>query len=111
MELRRKCAEKIKKWYFNSRKALLVKGARQVGKTHLIRSVLSEIGCDYLEINLIEKPEAISVLNQATSVDELIIGLSTVSEKRLEKGRTVIFIDEVQKCKEMVTRIKFLVDE
>ena len=111
MELSRKCADKIKTWYYNSRKALLLNGARQVGKTHLIRKVLSEIGCDYLEINLIEKPEAIAVLNQAANVNDLIIGLSTVSEKKLEKGKTVIFIDEVQKYKNMVTKIKFLVEE
>ena len=111
MELKRKCGQKIRMWYENSRKALLVKGARQVGKTHLIRSVLSEMGCDYLEINLIETPEAIGVLQQVSSVDDLIIGLSTISGKRLEKGKTVLFIDEVQKCTDMVTKIKFLVEE
>lgn len=111
MELTRKCAEKIKDWYYNSRKALLIKGARQVGKTHLIRKVLLEVGCEYVEINLIETPEAISVLRQATNSNELIIGLSTVTEKKLEKGKTLLFIDEVQEYKEMVTKIKFLVDE
>ena len=45
------------------------------------------------------------------NVDELIMGLSTINDMPLIKGETVIFIDEVQKCKEMVTRIKFLVDE
>ena len=85
MELKRKCEQKIRMWYQNGRKALLVKGARQVGKTHLIRSVLTDMGCDYLEINLIETPEAIDVLRQVTSVDDLIFGLSTISGKKLEK--------------------------
>lgn len=111
IELKRKNEEAIRNWYLNSRKALLVNGARQVGKTHLIRSVLSELGCNYLEINLIETPEAISVLKQATNVNDLILGLSTISDTRLEKGKTVLFIDEVQKYKEMVTKIKFLVDD
>lgn len=111
MELTRKYAEKIKDWYFNSRKALLVKGARQVGKTHLIRKVLSDIDCEYVEINLIETPEAISVLRHANNTNELVIGLSTVTEKKLEKGKTLLFIDEVQEYKDMVTKIKFLADE
>lgn len=111
MELKRKCEKAIRKWYQQSSKALLVKGARQVGKTHLIRSVLSALNCDYMEINLIETPEAVSVLRQASSVDDLILGLSTISEKRLEKGKTVLFIDEVQKYADMVTKIKFLVEE
>ena len=44
MELKRKCENNIRNWYRNSTKALLVKGARQVGKTHLIRRVLKEEG-------------------------------------------------------------------
>ena len=89
----------------------LVKGARQVGKTHLIRRVLKEEGCDVFEVNLIETPEAVSILQQAGTVDELMIGLSALGGQRLKKGKTVIFIDEIQKYKEMVTKIKFLVDD
>ena len=89
----------------------LVKGARQVGKTHLIRRVLKEEGCDVFEVNLIETPEAVSILQQAGTVDELMIGLSALGGQRLQKGKTVIFIDEIQKYKEMVTKIKFLVDD
>jgi len=111
MELKRKCADNIKKWYLESRKALLVKGARQVGKTHLIRSVLKELECDYLEINLIETPSAVSVFQQVETVEELILGLSAITEKKLVKGRSVLFIDEIQKYPSMVTKIKFLVEE
>ena len=111
MELKRKAAKDIESWILNSRKALLVRGARQVGKTHLIRQVLSDLECDYLEINLIETPEAISILKQAENINDLILGLSTISEKRLIKGKSILFIDEVQRYKEMVTKIKFLVEE
>ena len=61
MELRRKCGSHIQDWYYNSGKALLVTGARQVGKTHLIRSVLAEMQCDFVEINLIETPAAVMI--------------------------------------------------
>jgi len=111
MELKRKYEKKIKEWYRNSKNALLVKGARQVGKTHLIRKTLMDEGCDLFEINLIERPDAIAVLEQANTVDDLIIGLSTISEREITKGKTVIFIDEIQRYKDMVTKIKFLVDE
>lgn len=89
----------------------LVKGARQVGKTHLIRRVLKEESCDVFEVNLIETPEVVSILQQAGTVDELMIGQSALGGQRLQKGKTVIFIDEIQKYKEMVTKIKFLVDD
>lgn len=111
MELRRKINTKIKDWYQKSNKALLIKGARQVGKTYAIRKTLQELECSVVEINLIKTPEAIKILENFTSLNELIMGLSTLTEVPFEKGKTVIFIDEVQKYKEMVTKIKFLVDE
>ena len=112
MYLRRNCSKIISDWLKSGAKqALLVKGARQVGKTRLIREVLKAEGADIFEINLIETPAAVKVLEQASSVDEFAIGLSTLKEKKLQKGKSVIFIDEVQKYKEMVTKIKFLVDE
>jgi predicted AAA+ superfamily ATPase len=111
MELKRKISNQISDWYMDSKKALLIKGARQVGKTHVIRTTLDTIGCNYVEINLIETPAAIKILQDFTSVNELIMGLSTLTDKPFVKGDTVIFIDEIQKYKEMVTKIKFLVDE
>lgn len=111
MVLKRKINDKIKKWYFNETKALLIKGARQVGKTYAIRNALNEIGCNYIEINLIESPKAIDILKNSATIDELIMGLSIFTEKPITKGNTVIFIDEAQRYKELVTRIKFLVDE
>ena len=111
MELKRKCEKEIRKWYEESSKALLIKGARQVGKTHLIRQTLKDLGCDVFEVNLIETRGAVEVLRQAEDVDALILGLSTLSRQVLKKGETVIFIDEIQKYKDMVTKIKFFVDE
>jgi predicted AAA+ superfamily ATPase len=111
MELYRRISNQIKDWYNNSKKALLIKGARQVGKTHVIRSTLNVLGCNYIEVNLIETPAAIKILQNCTTVNELIMGLSTLTDKPIVKGQTVIFIDEVQKYKDMVTKIKFLVEE
>lgn len=112
MDLRRKSEKIISKWYEDGdKKALLVTGARQVGKTHAIRSVMKAEGANLFEINLIETPAAVSVLENANTVEELVIGLSTLSGQKIEKGKTVIFIDEVQKYKDMITKIKFFVEE
>lgn len=113
MILQRKCSEYIRKWYqdYGKKKALLVTGARQVGKTWLIRQVMKDESADLFEINLIQTPDAVSVLQQAETVNDLITGLSALSTQRLQKGKTIIFIDEVQRYKEMVTKIKFFVEE
>ena len=95
----------------NQKSALLVSGARQVGKTWLIRECLQKAGSHYLEINLIAEPELIPVLQKTKSVDDLVINLTAAKNYSFEKGKTILFIDEVQEVKDFVTRIKFLVDD
>ena len=63
--IKRKAERRIKEWIQGSEKALLVSGARQVGKTFSIRRCLENEHCNYLEINLIEQPELITVMEQA----------------------------------------------
>jgi predicted AAA+ superfamily ATPase len=104
-------SDKIDQWLSNSSNALLVTGARQVGKTWLIRDRLRAQKQDYIEINLIDNPEYIDIIDQCRSVQDLVIGLSAVSNHIFKKNETVVFIDEVQEYKDIVTRIKFWVDE
>lgn len=112
MELQRKISTEIRTWYLTGeKKALLIKGARQVGKTYVIRKTLKDLGSDMIEFNLIEKPGVINVLKNSATVDEMILGLSAFTDKPIEKKKTILFFDEIQKYKDMVTRIKFLVDE
>ena len=92
------------------KKALLITGARQIGKTFSIR----EFGKRYpvfVEINFLENKMARSLFENAGSREELLLRLSMFAEKPLVPGETLVFLDEVQECKEIVTAIKFLVEE
>lgn len=109
--LRRKIEKDIINWLKNENKALLIDGARQVGKTYAIRKVLNEEHCSYNEFNLIETPEIIGLLENCESVDEMITNLSLFAKNPFEKGKTIIFFDEIQEFKELATKIKFWVDE
>ena len=109
--LKRKVEKDIVHWIENSDRALLVYGVRQAGKTFIIRKCLSEAGCDYIEFNLIRQPEIVDILKGATDVDNLILKLSLYSDKKIVAGKTFFFFDEIQKYKEIVTKIKFLVDD
>ena len=111
MFLDRKAEKHIKEWIQNPRSALLVSGARQTGKTFSIRRCLREKGCNYLEINLIDQPDLVPVLEQSRSVGDLITNLSAATNYHFVKGESFIFIDEIQEVKDLVTRIKFWVDE
>ena len=107
----RKAELKIKQWISSSKSALIVTGARQVGKTFSIRKCLTELKCNYLEINLVEQRELISVIESSSSVNDLVINLTAATNYSFVKGETILFIDEVQEAKDIVTRIKFWVDE
>ena len=109
--LRRKAETEIKKWIDHSSCALLVSGARQVGKTWTIRNCLKDKGCDWLEINLIREPELIPVFEKSFSVEELIINLSAIRNYTFRKNETILFVDEIQEAKDVLTKVKFWTEE
>lgn len=109
--LQRKIEKQIRNWLDNDKKALLIEGARQVGKTSVIRKVLEDAKQYYVEFNLIEQPEIVGLFKNIENADDLIANLSLLTDKKLIKGETVLFFDEIQEYKEIVTKIKFLVDE
>ena len=107
----RKVEKEIRKWILNSKKALLVSGARQVGKTYIIRHCLDEEETNYLEINLIRQPEIVPLIEKSMSVDDFIVNISAITSYKFVPNETVVFIDEVQEASDIVTRIKFWVDD
>ncbi|MGN1213464.1 MAG: AAA family ATPase, partial [Bacteroidaceae bacterium] len=109
--IRRKAGELIRNFILNDKRALLVTGARQVGKTFSIRKIGRECFENVVEINFIEQPSAIELFSEHKGTKDLLLRLSAFTKKTLVQGKTLIFFDEVQECKEIVTAIKFLVDE
>ncbi len=109
--LKRKIEAEITSWINNDKKALLIDGARQVGKTFVIRKVLEKLNCDYIEFNLIKSPGLVDLLEKSETVDDMVTNLSLFTDKQFIKGKTFIFIDEIQEFKEITTKVKFWVDE
>ena len=110
----RKLEAQVNNWILNkSKEALLLTGARQVGKTFLIRDLLKSNKCDYVEFNLIEQPELVSLFESArmNDIKSFLARLSVATKHELKKGKTIIFFDEVQEYKDIVTAIKFLVED
>ena len=108
--LKRKIDSYIRNFYETSRNALLITGARQTGKTFSIREFGKSFK-SFVEINFVENPEAVEVFKGAKDSEDILLRLSAMTTVPLIKGETLVFFDEVQKCPEMVTAIKFLVDE
>lgn len=108
--LARKIDSYIRDYYENSRNALLITGARQTGKTYSIRK-FGETFENFIEINFIENSEARQAFKNARTTSDILLRLSALVTRPLMKDKTLIFFDEVQACPEVVSAIKFLVDE
>ena len=107
----RKYEEKIHNWIDIGKKALLIYGARQVGKTYLIRKVLNRNKITFCEFNLIERSDIRAFLMATEDASEISARLGLYSDVPLTEHESVIFLDEIQKYPDIVTKIKFLVDE
>ena len=107
----RKESVTIREWLNHSNKALLVTGARQTGKTWLIRDEIEKSKYTKFEVNFIDQPDMVKYLNAEMSAEEFLVKLKMIMPEECKLHETVVFFDEIQKCPEIVTKIKFLVDE
>lgn len=88
---------------------LLVKGARQIGKTFIIRKFGKENYTNYLEINFIFNPEFISAFDGSLKAEDVFSRLSAIDQTlRFEAGKTLLFLDEIQECPNARTALKTL---
>ena len=110
--LERKIMARFVEWkQSDARKALLVTGARQIGKTHAIRHFARLHYRNVLEINFIDTPSAMTAFDGDLDADTIITALTAFSHQPLEAGNTIIFLDEIQECPRARTAIKFLVED
>ena len=109
--LKRKMEDKIRLFMEKQSKALLITGARQTGKTHIIRQYAKDMGKNLVEINFLENKSAVSLMDAASDSKDILLRISALTDVPLEEGKTLIFFDEVQECPEIVTAIKFLVED
>ena len=107
----RRDSDYIREWLKSSKNALLVTGARQIGKTWLIRDEIEKSGYQKFEINFIDQPDMLQYLNAQISAEDFLTRLKMIMPEDCKPRETIVFFDEIQKCPEIVTKIKFLVDE
>lgn len=110
--LERRIKQEIRDFLDSDRKeALMVTGARQVGKTYIIRECAKEIYKNIVEINFVENQQAVKLFENITGSKDILLRLSALTDVPMIPGETLIFFDEVQECPEIVTAIKFLVED
>lgn len=112
--LHRKIEEKIINYLQDgSNKIMIIDGARQIGKSYIIRYVGSELLKDkytnYIEINFVEDYLGDKLFENVKNKEDFYLQLSMIAgDKMKEKDNTLIFIDEIQQYPQFLTMLKFL---
>ena len=108
--LKREVTNELRKWRNDTgRKALVVRGARQVGKTFSIEHFCRETYQSVIDINFLENPSMKKIFSGDLDSTTIGINLSLYKpESRIIPGETCIFLDEIQECPEAITALKFL---
>ena len=93
-------------------KILLIEGARQIGKSYIIRDVGTELYSNYVEINFVVDDEGEKIFKNVHTTEEFYLKLSMVAGTRLDQYKnTLVFIDEIQHYPQFLTMLKFLREE
>lgn len=111
--LKRKIVDDMKYWKDNRRNTcLVITGARQVGKTYIIREFAKNNYEKFYELNFLENKELNGVFVDNLSVQSILMKLSLIiNDFNLVDGKTLIFLDEIQMCPEAITALKFLAQD
>ncbi len=92
-----------------SDKIMIVDGARQIGKSYIIREVGRKMFPNYIEVNMETDKLGGRIFANAKTVDDFYLALSTVAGERMKKKEdTLVFIDEIQAYDHLLTLLKFL---
>ncbi len=94
------------------KRVLIIDGARQVGKTYIVREVGNRLFPNFIEINMIVDRDGDGLFKDVHSVRDFLIAVSSLAGDRLDrKDNTLIFIDEIQAYPHLFSLLKFLVDD
>lgn len=92
-----------------SKRILLIDGARQVGKTYIIRYVGNKLFENFIEINMVEDSLGDRLFAETKTVEDFYLQVSMLAGNKMKsKETTLIFIDEIQAYPHLLTLLKFL---
>lgn len=96
----------------DAKRILLVDGARQVGKTYIIRHVGKSLFANFIEINMVEDALGDRLFANVKTVEDFYLQVSMLhGDKMKDKKNTLIFLDEIQEYPHLLTLLKFLSDD
>ena len=111
MYIQRKIDDVLLTWQrSSSRKPLLIRGARQVGKSTAVRNLSKQF--DYfIEINFDEQPEYQNLFANSSDIGDLIEQLAIITQTEIIEGRTLVFLDEIQASLPAISKLRYFYEK
>ena len=108
--LRRKASEKLKEWKLKGdKKSLIINGARQIGKTYIVRDFGRKEYQSFTELNFLENPQLKDIFAESLNAKTILTGIRLyIPDSEFIEGETLLFLDEIQECPNAITALKFL---
>lgn len=109
--MKRKIKNSLEKWKTKKhRKPLIMRGARQVGKTHSIR-LLADTFETFLEINFEKHSDAIHIFEKDLDINRIIRDLELLFKQKIIPGKTLLFLDEIQMCEKGLSALRYFYED
>lgn len=110
--LKRKIEQDLLSWkQTKGKQGLLVTGARQIGKTSSIEQFASQHYENMVKVDFVEHPEAVNLIEEAHDLNDLIVRITSMASKPLPDAKTLLFFDEVQRCGDSITWMRYLAQD
>ncbi len=110
--MRRSIYTRLLKWKESpARKPLMLYGARQVGKTYILKEFGEREFENMVYVNCYLNAAVRTLFSEDKNVDRLLLGLSALSGQPIRPGKTLVFLDEVQEVPQVVAALKYFCEE
>lgn len=105
--LQRHISKQLLSWYNHGKKPLLVTGARQVGKTYIVRATFERLGRRLHIFNFEKSPSLTKIFDGDLEPGRLVRELALAVNERIDLGKDILFFDEIQACERALTSLKY----
>ncbi len=109
--MQRTCMVFLKEWLqASNRKPLVIRGARQVGKTWLVRHLAESQGYNLIEINLEKRPSLASLFS-TNDPHQILLNLEAALNERIDPNKCLLFIDEIQATPDILAKLRWFAED
>ena len=109
--MKRTLLEYLNTWLVSyDRKPLVIRGARQVGKTWLVRHLAEKAGKQLIELNFEKQPSYASLFN-SNDPEQILLNLSTVLNQKIDPQNCLLFLDEIQASPQLFSKLRWFAED